>query len=607
MTTVTATQVPVTVGSATLVGREWIVDPLMPWSGDASPEAATYISRNTGKTRTVNVWSNVRYAEAPVGALRWKEAVDYDYPTGTYQCDTLGNVSPQVYSIESGTNGRPEWGSTSGAANWRAQVPGGTKEDEDCLNLTIYAPDGTPPAGGWPVVYFIHGGGWNVNSANAYQSRGHRLATKGVIVVLVEYRLGSLGFFYHPDFEGEAGWNGPNFAYSDIKSGLRWVNRNISAFGGNASKVLISGTSAGGAAVLALMEDATVSSLFASAWVCSGGGLGHRYAKAIDSWTPGYERFFGKRTKAATVAAAYLRDYSDTSRRVSDAMMEHGDGHGLRLGLSVDHVLSLTQARDRITRSSLQAGTAAYAFADSINVFPMRGNGIAYRSAVDAAKDTKLLKPLLISACENEATVAGDYASWSDATTSGYTRNLNLEDYDQWQKLAWINGGWSATEHRRLIYNHSAFQYPAWRIARAMFTTASATAYLMLWGFSGASTADHSTDIHYLFGNVEWNVGMSGAEAKVTARMLEMADGMMQLFANMAANQNPNTAYSSATDFDLFATPPAFTVTAYDTASEYHWNVAGSVTAGGAGTAPIAIANTAYFGGAWADYLSRLG
>lgn len=607
MTAITTTQIPVSVGPATLVGREWIVPPLMPWSGDVSPEASAYISRNTGKTRTVYVWSNVRYAEAPVGALRWKEAVDYDYPAGTYQCDTLGNVPHQVYNIEGGTNGRPEWGLDSGTATWRNQVPGGTKEDEDCLNLTIYAPSGTPPAGGWPVVFWVHGGGFNVNSANAYQSRGHRLATKGVIVVLVGYRLGSFGTFYHPDFEGDAGWAGPNFWYSDVKSGLRWVNRNIAAFSGNPSKVMVAGTSAGAVTTLALLEDASVSSLFASAWSCSGGGRDYRYAKTLDSLAPGYSPFFGARTKAAVAAAPYLHDYSDRSRRVSDAITENGTGHGLRMGMSPHHILALTQGRDRITRASLQSGTAAYAPEGNINIYPMVGNGITYRSGINAAKAGTFAKPSVISATENEASLNPSYSSWSDAKTSNYVRLLNVEDYERWKQFSWVSGSWSATEHRRLIYNHVIFQYPAWRIARAMFTTASATPYLLLWGFAGTATANHSADVHYIFGNLEWNVGISGAEAMVTARMLQMSDGMMQMFANMAANQNPNTAYSSATDFSLFASPSVFSLTSYNTANEYHWNIAGSSTPSGAASAPISVTHASYFGGAWADYLARFG
>lgn len=611
MTTVcTDTVVNATLPSgAILAGREWLVSPLMPWTGDTDTAGrSTYIARNTGKARTVKTWLGVRYGKAPVGPMRWKPAEIYAYPAGTHQCATFDTVSHQSSGNENTGVGRPEWGVDNGAYDWRNMVPGGAKEGEDCLRLAIYAPANATPSSALPVVFWIHGGAWGVNSYAGYPHRGHRLATKGVIVVQVEYRLSSFGFFHHPDFEAEPSWDGPNFAYSDIKSALQWVQTNIAVFGGDPTKVLVGGTSAGASATLALQEDATAAGLFHAAWSCSGGGIGARDELALDSWASGYGPRYAMFAKAAVAASPYMRDYSNPTRTVAQAIAADGEGVGIRKGLNPHHVLAFADGRDRITRASIIADNAAYTFEGTENVYPFKGNGLTYRTNITAADAGEFAVPIVISATENEASVSPGYVSWSDQTASNFIRRLNVFSFDEWQALSWINAGWDATDRRRYIYNHSTFQFPAWRIARAIYTTASTTAYLTLWNFSGTSTANHSADVHYLFGNLEWNVGMSGGEAAVTVRMLEMAEGMMQLFVNMAANANPNTAYSyPSQDFDLFDTPPALALVAASGANQYHWNICGHSTALAANTAPVQTVHQSYFGGAWADYLATYG
>jgi len=142
MTTVcTDTVVNATLKSgAILAGREWLVSPLMPWTGDTDTAGrATYIARNTDKTRTVKTWLGVRYGNAPVGTLRWKPAIAYTYPAGTHQCARFDTVSHQSSGNENTGIGRPEWGVDNGAYDWRSMGPGGGKEGEDCLRLATSA------------------------------------------------------------------------------------------------------------------------------------------------------------------------------------------------------------------------------------------------------------------------------------------------------------------------------------------------------------------------------------------------------------------------------------------------------------------------------------
>lgn len=232
---------------AVLRGREWVLSPLMPWSGDQTARARAYRRENDGKTRVVHAWLGLRYAKAPVGDLPFRPAQDHTYKEGRIDLATWGNVPPQTGRVEAGDAGRPETGPTIGAQDWAGL---GTQESEDCLTLNLWRPQGKPPKGGWPILVWVHGGGWTQNSALQPQWRGHRLATKGLIVISVEYRLSVLGHFYHPDWESEADWQGPSLALTDVKSALRWVQRHIGAFDGNPAKVTLAGSSAGGNAHL---------------------------------------------------------------------------------------------------------------------------------------------------------------------------------------------------------------------------------------------------------------------------------------------------------------------------------------------------------------------
>lgn len=129
------------------------------------------------------------------------------------------------------------------------QDPGGDPEqgrnaDEDCLTLNVW----TPPASGErrPVMVWIHGGAFVNGSSGIYDARW--LAARGdIIVVTVNYRLGTLGFLAHPALgaNGEVG----NYGLADQQAALRWVRDNIAAFGGDPQKVTLAGESAGGMSV----------------------------------------------------------------------------------------------------------------------------------------------------------------------------------------------------------------------------------------------------------------------------------------------------------------------------------------------------------------------
>ena len=160
-------------------------------------------------------------------------------------------------------------------------APLGTPPSEDCLYMNVWTPAHSADAS-LPVMVWIYGGGFvNGGSSPAVYS-GRHFAQGGVVFVSFNYRVGRFGFFAFPALsKEEAGQPLNNYTYMDQIAALRWVQRNIRAFGGNPKDVTIFGESAGGGSVLTLLTSPMTKGLFEKAIVESGGGrdslLGVRY------------------------------------------------------------------------------------------------------------------------------------------------------------------------------------------------------------------------------------------------------------------------------------------------------------------------------------------
>lgn len=143
---------------------------------------------------------------------------------------------------------------------------------EDCLNLNVWTP--AIDDGGRPVLFYVHGGGFSLNSAAMTWARGARLARRGnVIVVSANHRLGVLGFLAAQEILGEKYVSAGIAGMLDLVAALQWVQENITAFGGDPARVLIFGESGGGAKVSTLLAMPEAVGLFQRAAVQSGPGL----------------------------------------------------------------------------------------------------------------------------------------------------------------------------------------------------------------------------------------------------------------------------------------------------------------------------------------------
>src|SRR5690606_10636874 len=137
--------------------------------------------------------------------------------------------------------------------------------DEDCLFLNVYVPTEPLRAGSsrrYPVMVWLHGGAYFLGAGSQFDPT--EMVTQGdVIVVTINYRLGALGFLAHPALSEESPYGGSgNYGIMDQQLALRWVQRNIAAFGGNRRRVTIFGESAGGNSVFVHLVSPTAKGLF---------------------------------------------------------------------------------------------------------------------------------------------------------------------------------------------------------------------------------------------------------------------------------------------------------------------------------------------------------
>jgi para-nitrobenzyl esterase len=224
----------------------------------ASPSTRVVGGLVTGvRTGPAVVFRSIPYAAPPVGPLRWKPPQPVRPWSGPLDASRPGPACMQAVP-QAGTN----LGGYAGPVS------------EDCLTLDVTAPAKRMSGKGAPVFVWIPGGGNIAGGANVPSYDAVNFARDGVIVVTPNYRLGALGFFAHPALTREAGPGEPlvDYGLMDQIAVLKWVRRNIRAFGGDPERVTLGGESAGGGDTLALMATPAARGLFRQAIVESGGG-----------------------------------------------------------------------------------------------------------------------------------------------------------------------------------------------------------------------------------------------------------------------------------------------------------------------------------------------
>jgi para-nitrobenzyl esterase len=233
----------------------------------------------------VSVFQGVPYAAPPVGALRWQPPHPPLPWSGEREARTPGAACMQRHG-------------GLGAAT------GIDRMSEDCLTLVVFAPKAAQRA---PVMVWLHGGANIQGTGSKAYYDGSAFARDGVVMVAINYRLGPLGFFAHPALTRSAKPDEPlaNYGLMDQLAALRWVARNIAAFGGDPQNVTLFGESAGGHDALALMAAPAARGTFVRAIAESPGGGWYPLPALADAETQG-ERLVGRAGLPANATAAQL-------------------------------------------------------------------------------------------------------------------------------------------------------------------------------------------------------------------------------------------------------------------------------------------------------------
>ena len=265
------------------------------------------IELNKGKLqgyidRGIEVYRGLPYAEPPIGEFRFNAPEPKGSWSGILDASSLGPVAPQTISP------------------FTPQPPP-PQSEEDCLTLNIYTPATDQKKR--PVMFWIHGGSFKNGSSRNYD--GVPLAKRGdVVVVVINYRLGPLGFLYLPDAPNVSA----NVGLLDQITALKWIKENIVKFGGDPENITLFGESAGAACICCL--------------------LGMPTAKGL------YNRIIPQSGSTSLVGARYERAIATTQRLFSLLGIEKDDVDSLRK-LSADEII---KAQTKMDQQVLEGGTA---------------------------------------------------------------------------------------------------------------------------------------------------------------------------------------------------------------------------------------------------------
>ncbi len=438
----------------------------------------------------VRVFKGIPFAAPPVGEARWKAPAPVTPWTAVKKAVAFGPRCAQ--------------GRLFSDMVFRDEM------SEDCLYLNVWTPAATAGTK-LPVMFWIHGGGFQAGSASEPRQDGEQLARKGVVVVSANHRLGVFGFLAHADLTKESGRSASgNYGLLDQVAALQWVRDNIGAFGGDPGNVTIFGESAGSFAVSALVVSPLAK------------GLIHR---AI-----------GESGAFFTLGGGALRTQPRTAAEEQGARFATGlgapDVAALR-ARTTDEVLQAAlkgQWFSPIIDGYVLPKTAAeiYAAGEHNRVPLLAGwNADEIRSSVTMAKQ----KPTAASFAEQTRKRFGPAA---DAILKAYAATTDAEAIEAAAALA--NDTFIGYSTWKWIQVHAATGAPVFRFS---FDRKIPIAPDTMVNGMAATSADigarHAGEIEYVFGTLDSIPKVTWPNDDRT-----LSDRMMSYWANFARTGNPN-------------------------------------------------------------------
>lgn len=457
----------------------------------------------------VRVWRGIRYAEAPQGELRWKAPVP------------VRDVTSEVAATSFGASCfQPD--ARADLASIYLDDPGPL--DEDCLSLNVWSAEKARKA---PVIVWIHGGALVSGSSRLGMYNGAHLARKGAVVVSINYRLGVLGFLAHPGLSAESPDRiSGNYGLLDQMEALRWVRRNISAFGGDPANVTVAGESAGALSAMYLMASPKARGLFdkviaQSAYMVSVPALrdtlnGHPPAETIG-------------TAVQKVVAA--PDLAALRAMAPAELVAKAPAAGFYPQATVDGVILPRQVTDIFDRGE-QASVPLLVGFNQGEIRSLR----------------RLLPPAPADAGAYEKAIRASYGADADRFLAAYPA--------------------ASVEESMLAATRDAlYGWTAQRMAEAQ-ARSGAPAYLYLFdhGYPATDEADlhafHASEIPYMFGTI-YETTPSWPRIPRTQSERALSDAMMSYWATFAGTARPTArgnpdwpAFGAARRYMHFADSP---------------------------------------------------
>ena len=276
------------------------------------------ISGVMNNDKTVESFKGIPFAAPPVGDLRWRAPQPVQPWNGVLAC-TKFSASPM--------QGKPVPFSM-----WSEEflIPA-EPISEDCLYLNVWTANKNKKSK-QPVFVWIYGGGFGSGGSACPIYDGEALAKKGIVVVSINYRVGVFGFFAHPDLNEPSG----NFGMLDQIAALKWVKKNIVAFGGDPDQVTIAGQSAGSMSVNTLVASPLAAGLFNKAIAQSGGNFTRGNSSKTNAEAEGLK--YAALFSAKTVAELKKVDAEVLMKKFIGIRGPYIDGHVLP-----EHILDIFQ------------------------------------------------------------------------------------------------------------------------------------------------------------------------------------------------------------------------------------------------------------------------
>lgn len=422
-------------------------------------------------------FKGIPYAKVPVGELRWHAPQRVDSSSVIREAYYFGKSGIQTLS-------------TSVRASYY-------KQGEDCLTLNVWTANDTTTHR--PVMVWIHGGsyGWGGTSDPLFEGHNFVKAHPEVVLVTINYRLGLLGFLDLTQMEGGEDYvESGNLGLLDQVAALEWVQRNIAAFGGDASQVTIFGESAGGGSVSLLTVMPKAHGLFQRAIVESG-------SVALSSTREEHKLLIERVQKA-------------TGAKCVDDLMK----------LSESELMTINEELNKYNCFPLRDG----------NILPLDPYAV-YASGV--AKDVDMLMG-----------TNGDEARFWISSMGGLNRYelmlsvwfdnvlMNLNDEDRYRVEQFVDNRddervWNLSE----FMTELMFRGPMLTMADAHSSSGGNT-FVYYWSYPSARPlcgASHAVEVSYVLNNPQDTIYTGGNVC------LPLAEEVQKMWVNFAMTGNPST------------------------------------------------------------------